>query len=48
MLLQALQLGEPEFLTTEEAQACVDSTEGQVDRPWALWKAAALARRAAR
>jgi HCOMODA/2-hydroxy-3-carboxy-muconic semialdehyde decarboxylase len=41
MQLQALQLGEPEFLTSEEAQAAMDSTEGQVERPWALWKAAA-------
>jgi HCOMODA/2-hydroxy-3-carboxy-muconic semialdehyde decarboxylase len=38
---QALQLGDPAFLTPEEAQAAMDSTEGQVERPWALWKAAA-------
>ncbi len=41
MQLQALQLGDPEYLTREEAQAAMESTEGQVERPWALWKAAA-------
>jgi ribulose-5-phosphate 4-epimerase/fuculose-1-phosphate aldolase len=41
MQLQALQLGDPEYLTPEEAQAAMASTEGQVDRPWNLWKAAA-------
>lgn len=39
--LQALQLGEPEYLSEREAQAATASTEGQVERPWALWKAAA-------
>ena len=39
--LQAQQLGEPEPLTPGEAQAAMASTEGQVERPWALWKAAA-------
>jgi ribulose-5-phosphate 4-epimerase/fuculose-1-phosphate aldolase len=41
MQLQALQLGEPEYLAREEAEAAMASTEGQVERPWALWKAAA-------
>ena len=35
---QALQLGEPVFLTDAEAQAAMASTEGQVERPWNLWK----------
>jgi ribulose-5-phosphate 4-epimerase/fuculose-1-phosphate aldolase len=39
--LQALQLGDPEYLTEGEAQTAMASTEGQVERPWALWKAAA-------
>ncbi|MBO9514129.1 MAG: class II aldolase/adducin family protein [Variovorax sp.] len=43
--LQALQLGEPEYLTAGEAEAAMSSTEGQVDRPWNLWKAAAQSRR---
>jgi ribulose-5-phosphate 4-epimerase/fuculose-1-phosphate aldolase len=41
MQLQALQLGDPEYLTAQEAQAAMTSTEGQVERPWQLWKAAA-------
>jgi HCOMODA/2-hydroxy-3-carboxy-muconic semialdehyde decarboxylase len=36
---QAMQLGEPEYLTPQEAVAAMASTEGQVERPWALWKA---------
>jgi ribulose-5-phosphate 4-epimerase/fuculose-1-phosphate aldolase len=43
--LQALQLGDPEYLTDEEAKAAAESTEGQVERPWAQWKAAAAAGR---
>lgn len=38
---QAQFLGDPEFLTDEEARSCMVNTEGQVQRPWALWKAAA-------
>jgi HCOMODA/2-hydroxy-3-carboxy-muconic semialdehyde decarboxylase len=38
---QALQLGDPEFLTDAEARASMASCEAQVDRPWNLWKAAA-------
>jgi ribulose-5-phosphate 4-epimerase/fuculose-1-phosphate aldolase len=41
--VQALQLGDPVYLTPEEAQAAMDSTEGQVERPWNLWKAEAEA-----
>lgn len=40
---QALQLGDPEYLTDAEAEAAMSSCEGQVDRPWELWKAAARA-----
>lgn len=40
--LQALQLGDPEYLSDAEAHAAMVSTEGQVERPWALWKAAAV------
>ena len=45
--MQALQLGEPVYLTPEECDATIDSVEGQVERPWALWKAAARQRRSA-
>jgi ribulose-5-phosphate 4-epimerase/fuculose-1-phosphate aldolase len=45
MQMQALQLGEPEYLTAGEAAAAMASTEGQVERPWALWKAEAQQRR---
>ncbi len=43
--MQALQLGDPEYLTPGEAQAAMDSTEGQVERPWQFWKAAAAQRK---
>ena len=39
--MQALQLGDPEYLTPGESVAAMASTEGQVARPWALWKEAA-------
>ena len=45
MQMQALQLGEPVYLTSGEADAAMASTEGQVERPWALWKADAQQRR---
>ena len=38
LLLQALPLGEVTYLTADEADAARQSTEGQVDRPWNLWK----------
>jgi HCOMODA/2-hydroxy-3-carboxy-muconic semialdehyde decarboxylase len=44
LLLQSLPLGEVEYLTAEEADAGRD-TEGQVDRPWNLWRAQARAAR---
>jgi len=34
-------LGEAEYLTPAEAAAAAATTEGQVERPWQLWKAAA-------
>ena len=44
--LQAGQLGDITFLTEAEGKACVNRVEGQVQRPWDLWKAEALKRRA--
>jgi ribulose-5-phosphate 4-epimerase/fuculose-1-phosphate aldolase len=38
---QAMGLGEVEYLTAQEAQATARTNEEQVERPWALWKAAA-------
>lgn len=38
LLLQALPLGEVTYLTAEEAGAALASTEGQVQRPWELWR----------
>jgi ribulose-5-phosphate 4-epimerase/fuculose-1-phosphate aldolase len=38
---QAQALGDIEYLTDEEAKACMINTDGQVERPWAFWKAAA-------
>jgi HCOMODA/2-hydroxy-3-carboxy-muconic semialdehyde decarboxylase len=42
--MQAMQLGEIEPLTAAEGEAAMLSTEGQVERPWALWQAAAQQR----
>lgn len=36
--MQAMALGEISFLTPEEARAAAETTEGQVERPWQLWK----------
>lgn len=47
MQLQAQQLGDPEFLSPGECEATMASTEGQVERPWNLWKETAAARRRA-
>lgn len=44
LLMDALRLGPVEYLTEAEAEAAEISTEGQVARPWGLWKAAAEAR----
>jgi ribulose-5-phosphate 4-epimerase/fuculose-1-phosphate aldolase len=41
----AMQLGEVTYLTEEEGKACVESIEGQAQRPWDLWKQQAAARR---
>lgn len=38
LLLQALPLGEVQPLTPGEAEATRITNEGQVDRPWNLWK----------
>jgi len=43
--LQALALGDVEYLTPAEAEATARSNEGQVERPWNLWKAAAASGR---
>lgn len=45
--LQASMLGEVTYLTAEEGRACTGRVEGQVLRPWNLWKAEAVKRRAA-
>jgi HCOMODA/2-hydroxy-3-carboxy-muconic semialdehyde decarboxylase len=45
LLLQSLPLGEVTYLTPEEA-AAGRTTEGQVDRPWRLWKQLARQARA--
>ncbi|QOR37978.1 class II aldolase/adducin family protein [Billgrantia diversa] len=34
----ALRLGPIEYLTPEEANSAREATEGQVERPWQLWK----------
>ncbi len=39
----ALQLGDVEYLTAQEAEAATASVDGQVERPWALWKEAVQA-----
>ena len=43
--LQASSLGEITFLTAAEGRACVDGVEGQVQRPWDLWRSQAAERR---
>ena len=43
LLLQALALGQPSYLTPGEAEAARRATEGQVDRPWNLWRQQARA-----
>ncbi len=46
--LEASRLGEITYLTEAEGRACVDRVEGQVQRPWDLWKSQAAQRRGAR
>nr|WP_297457876.1 class II aldolase/adducin family protein [uncultured Halomonas sp.] len=41
----ALRLGPVEYLTREEASTAMEMIEGQVERPWQLWKRRAQARR---
>jgi ribulose-5-phosphate 4-epimerase/fuculose-1-phosphate aldolase len=38
LLLQALPIGEPEYLNATEAEAARITCEGQVARPWNLWR----------
>ena len=45
--IQASGLGEVTYLTAAEGLACVSRVEGQVQRPWDLWKAEAVTRRGA-
>ncbi len=47
LLLQALPLGEVQALTPGEADATRITNEGQVDRPWNLWKSLAAQSKAA-
>ncbi|MBV8289198.1 MAG: class II aldolase/adducin family protein, partial [Hyphomicrobiales bacterium] len=42
---QAISMGPIVPLTSQEAEACVKSVEGQAQRPWDLWAAEAIARR---
>ncbi len=44
--LQASQLGDVTYLTEGESQACIQTVEGQVQRPWDLWVEQARAKRA--
>jgi ribulose-5-phosphate 4-epimerase/fuculose-1-phosphate aldolase len=43
--LEASRLGEITYLSPEEAEACVVSIEGQIQRPWDFWKQRAEANR---
>jgi len=40
---QALQLGEPRYLSEKEGMAATETMDSQVDRPWGLWRAQVLA-----
>ena len=42
LLSESLRLGDVEYLSSGEARATMETNEGQLERPWALWKAAAL------
>ena len=44
--IEATGMGEVTYLTEAEGRACVARVEGQVQRPWDLWKAQAAQRRA--
>jgi ribulose-5-phosphate 4-epimerase/fuculose-1-phosphate aldolase len=41
LLTDALRLGDVEYLSPGEALATMKTNEGQLERPWALWKEAA-------
>jgi ribulose-5-phosphate 4-epimerase/fuculose-1-phosphate aldolase len=41
LLSEALRLGDVDYLSSGEARATMETNEGQLERPWALWKAAA-------
>jgi len=41
LLADALRLGDVEYLSSGEALATMKTNEGQLERPWALWKEAA-------
>jgi HCOMODA/2-hydroxy-3-carboxy-muconic semialdehyde decarboxylase len=41
LLTDALRLGAVEYLSAGEALATMKTNEGQLERPWALWKEAA-------
>ena len=43
LLLQTLPLGAVNYLTEAEAEAARMAVEGQVDRPWQLWRRLARA-----
>lgn len=43
--LQAMQIGEVNYLTPGESRACVENVEGQVQRPWDFWLEQARAKR---
>jgi ribulose-5-phosphate 4-epimerase/fuculose-1-phosphate aldolase len=38
---EAVHLGEPTYLTEEEAANAAAANDGQIDRAWELWKRAA-------
>lgn len=40
--MEAMRLGEPTFLASEEAELASQSNDRALDRPWALWKRDAL------
>lgn len=35
--MEAMRMGEPQYLTSGEAAACEDTTNGQILRVWAMW-----------
>ena len=41
LLSDALRLGDVEYLSSAEAHATMTTNEGQLERPWTLWKSAA-------